>query len=29
MSCIEFYPHQEDALRKAENQNRVAFYHDM
>lgn len=29
MSCIKFYPHQEEALENAKNQNRVAFYHDM
>lgn len=29
MSMIKFYPHQEDALEKARDLNRVAFYHDM
>lgn len=29
MSCIKFYPHQDEALKNAKNQNRVAFYHDM
>ena len=26
---ISLYPHQRDALKITENQNRVAFYHDM
>lgn len=29
MSMIKFYPHQEDALEKAREMTRVAFYHDM
>lgn len=29
MSVINFYPHQQEALENAQNQNRVAFYHDM
>lgn len=26
---VSLYPHQADALKHAENQNRVAFFHDM
>lgn len=29
ISVIEFYPHQKEALDNSENENRVAYYHDM
>lgn len=29
MSMIKFFPHQEEALEKARDMNRVGFYHDM
>ena len=29
MSVINFYPHQTEALKQSEHENRVAFYHDM
>lgn len=29
MPCVELYEHQNKALKVTEDQNRVAYYHDM